>query len=202
MGPSVLTRLIKRKLPLGVAVGVVLASMSASSVLIAAPAFLPWTLDPTNPRVSLEDVERKVIRRYRMPQITPSSLAEMLANGNVTLLDVRTREEFDAGHLPGAIRVEPGATAEEIIKLHGDKLDDGPVVFYCAVGVRSSRMMVQTRRQIVPLARYGAYNLRGGIFRWTADGRPMVRGGEQGVAHPFNQDWGELLARTLMDQRP
>ena len=177
-----LTRSSKRKLLIGVAVSVVLAASSASSVLIAAPALAPWRLDPSNPRVSLEDVERKVIRRYRMPQITPASLAEMLANGNVTLLDIRTREEFDAGHLPGAIRIEPGATAEEIIKLHGDRLDDGPVVFYCAVGVRSSRMMVQTRRQVAPLARYGAYNLRGGVFRWTADGRPMVRGGEQGVA--------------------
>jgi rhodanese-related sulfurtransferase len=202
MGQYVLTRLNKRKLLLGVAASIVLGASSAGSVLIAAPALLPWTLDPTNPRVSLEDIERKVIRRYRMPQITPASLAEMLANGKVTLLDVRSREEFDAGHLPGAIRVEPGATAEEIIKLHGDRLDDGPVVFYCAVGVRSSRMMVQTRRQIAPLARYGAYNLRGGVFRWTADGRPMVRGGEQGVAHPFNDDWGELLARTLKDQRP
>ncbi len=202
MGQCVLTHLSKRKLLLGVAVSIFLAASSASSVLIASPALLPWTLDPTNPRVSLEDVEHKVIRRYRMPQITPASLAEMLANGNVTLFDVRTREEFDAGHLPGAIRVEPGATAKEIIKLHGDRLDDGPVVFYCAVGVRSSRMMFQTQRQIAPLARYGAYNLRGGVFRWTADGRQMVRGGEQGAAHPFSEDWGELLARTLKDQRP
>lgn len=201
MEQRVLTRLNKRKLTLGVFFGVLLAASSASSLWIAAPALLPWTLDPTNPGVSLEDVERKVIQRYPKPQITPASLAEMLANGNVTLFDVRTQEEFDAGHLPGAIRIEPGATAKEIVKLHGDRLDDGPVVFYCAVGVRSSRMMVRARQEITPLARYGAYNLRGGVFRWTADGRTMVRGDEQGAAHPFDEDWGELLARTLKDQR-
>lgn len=197
MGQRVQRGFSRRTLLIGGAVSVILAAGAAGVVMTTAPALLPWTLDPTDPRVTLEDVEREVTRRYSVPDIAPSSLAGMLANGNVTLLDVRTQEEFDAGHLPGAIRVEPGTAAEDIIRLHRDRLDDGPVVFYCAVGVRSSQMMAQTMRQIAPLAGAGVYNLRGGVFRWTADGRSMVRDGAKGATHPFNEDWGQLLTRTL-----
>ncbi len=143
----------------------------------------------------MEDVEREVIRRYRVPDVTPLTVAAMLARGGLTLFDVRTAAEFEAGHLPGAIRIEPGTPAGEILRLHRDKLEEGPVVFYCAVGVRSSRLMLQTLRQLAPHAPNGIYNLRGGVFRWTADGRPLVKGAEIGKAHPFDDGWGQLLAR-------
>lgn len=193
-------RFSKRTLLIGGGVSIVAVAGVTGVVVTTAPALLPWTLDPSDPRVSLEDVEREVTRRYHVPDIAPTALAGMLASGKVTLLDVRTQEEFDAGHLPGAIRVEPGTKADDIIKLHRDRLGDGPVVFYCAVGLRSSQMLAQTMRQITPLAKSGVYNLRGGVFRWTADGRSMVRDGAQGTTHPFNEDWGRLLDRTVKGQ--
>jgi rhodanese-related sulfurtransferase len=194
-------QITKRALLIGAAGGLALAAGAAVLVTAAAPTLRPWTLDPTDPRVSLEDVEREVIRRYPVPDIVPSALAAMLSRGEATLFDVRTAEEYEAGHLPGAIRIEPGSSAAEILAAHRDKLDDGPVVFYCAVGVRSSRVMMATLREIAPHAKAGAYNLRGGIFRWTADGRTLVTGAEpgrpSGQPHPFDDNWGQLLARTL-----
>ncbi len=156
----------------------------------------PWWLDPADPRVSLEDVEREVAQRYPVPDIAPATLAGMLAGGKVVLFDVRTEEEFTAGHLPDAIRVEPGMGAEEFLSLHRERLDGAPVVFYCAVGVRSSQMMMRTLERIVPHAGKGVFNLRGGIFRWTADGRVLVRGNKPGQAHPFDEGWGKLLTRS------
>jgi len=156
----------------------------------------PWRLDPADPRVSLADVEREVARRHPVPDIAPAALAPMLAGGKVVLFDVRTEEEFAAGHLPGAIRVEPGMEAGEFLGLHRDRLGVAPVVFYCAVGVRSSQMMMRTLERIAPHATGGIYNLRGGIFRWTADGRALVRGDAQGEAHPFDANWGQLLSRS------
>ncbi|MBM3630042.1 MAG: rhodanese-like domain-containing protein [Alphaproteobacteria bacterium] len=157
----------------------------------------PWRLDPADPRVSLADVEREVARRHPVPDIAPAALAPMLAGGKVVLFDVRTEEEFAAGHLPGAIRVEPGMEAGEFLGLHRDRLGVAPVVFYCAVGVRSSQMMMRTLERIAPHATGGIYNLRGGIFRWTADGRALVRGDAQGEAHPFDANWGQLLSRSI-----
>lgn len=189
-------RMPPRTLMIGALAGAVLTAGTAILVSTTSPALAPWTLDPADPRVSLEDVEREVIRRYPVPDIAPATLAAMLSRGEATLFDVRTQEEYEAGHLPGAIRIEPGTSAADILAAHRDKLDDGPVVFYCAVGVRSSRIMLATLRQIAPYSRAGAYNLRGGVFRWTADGRPLVKGVAPGEAHPFNESWGQLLART------
>jgi rhodanese-related sulfurtransferase len=171
-----------------VAVGVVTFTTRTS-------AFGPWTLDPRDQRVTMEDVEREVIRRYQVPDVTPATVAAMLTRSGLTLFDVRTAEEFETGRLPGAIRIEPGTPASEILRLHRDKLEEGQVVFYCAVGVRSSRLMLKTLHQLAPHATNGIYNLRGGVFRWTADGRPLVKGAEFGKAHPFDDRWGQLLAR-------
>jgi rhodanese-related sulfurtransferase len=190
-----------RLLLAGAAAGGGLMAGAAILVATALPTMAPWkatpwTLDPTDPRLSLEDVEREVIRRYPVPDISASALAAVLASGAVTLFDVRTQEEYEAGHLPGSIRIEPGSSSAEIIRLHRDRLDDGPVVFYCAVGVRSSRVLMATLEKLAPLARDGIFNLRGGIFRWTADGRALVIGTEAGRPHPFDDSWGQLLART------
>ncbi|WP_284180068.1 rhodanese-like domain-containing protein [Rhabdaerophilum sp. SD176] len=161
------------------------------------PNLRPWTLDPTDPRVSLEDVEREVIRRYPVDDVLPSTLAAMVARGDVTLLDVRTQEEFESGHLAGAIRVEPGSSAEDILRQHQTRLKGRPVVFYCAVGVRSSQVLMQSLRELVPHTDGRLYNLRGGVFRWTAEGRPLVSGNKPGKAHPYDKDWGQLLSRTV-----
>jgi len=189
-------RMPSRTLMIGSFTGAVLVAGAALLVSNTAPVLSPWTLDPTDPRVTLEDVEREVIRRYPVPDIVPATLAAMLTRGEVTLFDVRTLEEFEAGHLPGAIRIEPGSSAADILAAHRDRLDNGPVVFYCSVGVRSSQIMSATLRQIAPYSRAGTYNLRGGVFRWTAEGRTLVKGAAQGEAHPFNESWGQLLART------
>jgi rhodanese-related sulfurtransferase len=185
-----------RSLLVGAAAGLALAAGAAVLLSTVSPVLAPWLLDPRDPSVSLEDVEREVIRRYPVPDIAPSTLAAMLSRGEVTLFDVRTQAEYETGHLPGAVRIEPGSSAADILAQHRDRLDDGPVVFYCAVGVRSSQIMVATLREVAPHARAGIYNLRGGVFRWTTDGRALVRGAEPGEVHPFDENWGQLLART------
>jgi rhodanese-related sulfurtransferase len=185
---------------IGAAACVVLIAGVAILAATARPVLTPWTLDPSDPAVSLEDVEREVILRHPVPDITPTGLATLLARGGATLFDVRTDEEYEAGHLAGAVRIEPGTSAAEIIRLYRDRLDDGPVIFYCTVGVRSSQMMMATLRELAPHAKAGVYNLRGGIFRWTVDGRTLVRGTEPGKPHPYNDSWGQLLARIAPGQ--
>ncbi len=193
---AMMTRLNRTRLLVAAATATTLAAGAAILVVTAQPRLAPWTLDPTDPRVSLDDVEREVARRHPVPEVEPAGLAAMLGRGEAMLFDVRTQEEFDAGHLPGAIRIEPGSSAAEILSLHRDRLGDGPVVFYCAVGVRSSQLMTATLKQIAPHAGGGVYNLRGGIFRWAADGRALVRVDGPGKAHHFDASWGQLLART------
>jgi rhodanese-related sulfurtransferase len=186
-----------RIMALGALAGAGLAGLLAAALWRAPASLAPWTLDPTKPTVTLEAVEREVIRRYPIPDITTDTLARKLAAGEVLLFDVRTVAEYEAGHLPGAIRVDPAETAEGFLRAHGQNLGARPAVFYCAVGVRSSEMMLRLVGRIAPEVAGGVYNLRGGTFRWAAEGRALVAGSEPGQPHPFDAEWGQLLARTL-----
>jgi rhodanese-related sulfurtransferase len=153
--------------------------------------------DPSNAGTTLDDVEREVVLRFRVPDISVTSLESSLSKGAVTLFDVRTKEEYELGHIPGAIRIDPDVNPRDFLAAHGDRLKDQPAVFYCAVGVRSSRMMSRLLRDVSPVAKAGVHNLRGGAFRWVTAGRQLVAGAEPGQLHPFDDEWEKLLQRTL-----
>jgi rhodanese-related sulfurtransferase len=95
--------------------------------------------------------------------LLPSEFAEALRNSpDATLLDVRTPEEYEQGHLPGAINmnVQSYDFAEEIENLDPHK----PCFVYCKGGARS--MMAYSI-----LKDHGfdeVYNMRGGIMAWYA----------------------------------
>ncbi|MCC6750715.1 MAG: rhodanese-like domain-containing protein [Deltaproteobacteria bacterium] len=62
--------------------------------------------------------------------------ARALVSKGARLLDVRSREEFAGGHLPGAVNIpvqELASRVKEVGAAHQ------PVVVYCAAGMRSAR---------------------------------------------------------------
>lgn len=62
-------------------------------------------------------------------------ISEILANDQKTLLDVRTKEEFNSFNLPGSINIplnEINSRIEEIGKMQK------PIVVYCLSGGRST----------------------------------------------------------------
>jgi rhodanese-related sulfurtransferase len=158
---------------------------------------LAWRLDPADPATTLADVERDVTRIYGVADIAVEPLEAALAQGAVVLFDVRTVEEYETGHLPGAIRVDPEITPEAFLARYGGLLRGRPAVFYCAVGVRSSRLMSRLISNVAALSGAEVSNLQGGAFRWVAEGRTLVVGAEPGRLHPYDEDWEQLLKRTL-----
>jgi rhodanese-related sulfurtransferase len=87
--------------------------------------------------------------------ITTRELADWLEDRHrppPVLLDVRTVEEWNVSHLPGARRVDLGACAE--MALPG-AARDVPVVTYCAVGYRSTEFTTRLRRACIPTANLG-----------------------------------------------
>ena len=158
-------------------------------------------LDPTNPALTLSDVERTVSRLYPVPEITAPALESSLPKGDVVLFDVREREEYDLSHLPGAIHVDPDLDADEFLRLHGKQLAGRRAVFYCAVGVRSG-IMVDRLNKAAAKGAANAANLRGGIFRWHAEHRPITSdSGPATRIHGYDASWQQLLNRTLDQQK-
>jgi rhodanese-related sulfurtransferase len=77
------------------------------------------------------------------------------------VLDVRTKAEFDKGHIPGAINLDVRADdfAQEAAKLDKSKT----YLVHCAAGVRS----VKACTKLTGLKFEKLYNLEGGYGEWS-----------------------------------
>ena len=69
-------------------------------------------------------------------QITQEEAKEMMDTQEVLILDVREQDEFDAGHIPGAILLPVGTITEDTAAAVIDDLDT-VVLVYCRSGNRS-----------------------------------------------------------------
>ncbi len=65
------------------------------------------------------------------------SLAEMIRNG-AKIIDVRSAEEFEDEHFPGAVNIPVNELQRRMAEL-GAK--DGSIIMYCASGARSAAAM-------------------------------------------------------------
>ena len=102
--------------------------------------------------------------------LPPNEFAAAVTRPGTVILDVRTTEEFLAGHLPGAINADvesPGFGAA----LAG--LDPAmSYAVYCQSGRRSGIALDEMGR-----AGFAhAYDLAGGITAWSGAGGPVVNG--------------------------
>lgn len=161
------------------------------------------------PEDRLARIEADVERDFpRIGQVAPDELASRLsqqarAQGDadtegMVLFDVREAEEFAVGHLPGAIRMDPGARAEDVlVALKSVRAGACPqVVFYCSVGVRSSVLAERARGALEAAGCPQPENLRGGVFAWHNQQRLLENArGPTDLVHPYDRRWGRLLTR-------
>lgn len=93
----------------------------------------------------------------------------MIADPNVQLLDVRTPEEFDDGHIAGAtlIDVNDSTFVERAVAVL-DK--QRPVAVYCRSGRRSGRAA-----NLLSAQGYTVTNLNGGVMAWQDSGKTLVK---------------------------
>lgn len=130
-------------------------------------------------------------------QLPPQMLADLMARDDALLIfDVRDEEEFRVSHLPGAIRVDPGSWSQTFVNRYGQSVQGKRVVFYCSVGIRSSRLAGRVQEALFERGAAGVYNLSGGLFRWHNEGRHLVdERGPTPLIHPYDSHWGGLIER-------
>jgi rhodanese-related sulfurtransferase len=90
-------------------------------------------------------------------------------NPGIQILDVRTPEEFAAGHLEGAVNYNIHAPefADNLAKLDKEK----EVVVYCAAGGRSAK----AAGQMNGLGFKKVRDMSGGMNAWRAAGKKTVQ---------------------------
>ena len=122
------------------------------------PILLMMTLFLTGCAVPKPAAEANTYRRITMQE----AVEMMKKEENYIILDVRTHEEFAAGHIPGAI-VVPNETigTEEIAQLP-DK--DQLIMVYCRSGNRSK----QASDKLVKLGYTNIFEF-GGIIDWPGE---------------------------------
>ncbi|WP_299362512.1 metalloregulator ArsR/SmtB family transcription factor [uncultured Paracoccus sp.] len=99
--------------------------------------------------------------------VSRAELAARLAEGSVTVLDVRPADEYAAGHIPGALN----ATPTELDRLLSTLAPDAEIVAYCR-----GPYCVYAHQAVATLRRHGlnARRLEGGLPEWREEGRPVL----------------------------
>ncbi|UTH48796.1 ArsR family transcriptional regulator [Loktanella salsilacus] len=98
--------------------------------------------------------------------ISRDQLATRLAEGSVTVLDIRPADEFAVGHIPGAVN----ATVTEIEGIIATLDPRAEIVAYCR-----GPYCVYAHQAVAALRKYGfnARRLEGGFPEWREDGRAI-----------------------------
>lgn len=105
-------------------------------------------------------------------EVSVDGLEAALAAG-ARLIDVRETDEYEDGHVAGAIHIALGAVANNIASFLPVVEGDGPTYVICKAGGRSMRACEF-------VAQHGAetINVGGGTMAWIASGRPVVAGSQ------------------------
>lgn len=91
------------------------------------------------------------------------------ADTNTVVLDVRTKEEYDAGHIAGAVLIDFNSPDFE---REAAKLDKSKTyLVHCAAGGRSARAC----RKMEGLKFPRLFNLEGGMGAWEKAGKPVEK---------------------------
>ena len=133
----------------------------AAPVEVALPSGTPLPVEALQPIV--------VDALAAIPQGFASIPAEtLLANpGGYFILDVRGLDEYEAGHIEGAVNIPLRTLAQN---LHLLPAQDAPIVVYCAIGHRGGIATLALNL----LGYSNAVSLRSGISGWTAAGGQTV----------------------------
>ena len=133
---------------LSTAYGVVLGILLASVI-----AF------PTTP-VSKDAAQTSVIEYKR---ITAEEAKARIDSGNdIIILDVRTEEEYNSGHIPNAILIPNETITDKMPDLLPDL--DAEILIYCRSGNRSA----QAAKKLIAIGYTNVYDF-GGIIDWPYD---------------------------------
>jgi len=99
--------------------------------------------------------------------VSRADLAARLAEGSVTVLDVRPADEYAAGHIPGALN----ATLADLEQILPGLAPDTEIVAYCR-----GPYCVYAYQAVAALRKQGfnARRLEGGLPEWREDGLPVL----------------------------
>jgi phage shock protein E len=145
-----------RKLIVALFAIVILAGCSAPAAAPAAPAAAEQGASAQVKTIDVASLPRDV---------DVQTAAALREQPDVMILDVREQDEWDAGHIPGAVFMPMGEVPNRLSEIPTDKT----VIVQCRSGNRSS----QVTDFLVKQGFTNVHNMSGGINAWQSAGLPV-----------------------------
>ena len=106
-------------------------------------------------------------------RISADEAAKMLEEGGAYVVDVRRKDEYQAGHVKGAMWIP----VDDIIPRFDELPADGKLMFICAVGARSGLAAEYAAAMGTDISRL--YNIEDGTPAWITRGLPASYGDDK-----------------------
>src|SRR5216683_906668 len=105
--------------------------------------------------------------RSEIAEIDATHARDRIESGEPVVVDVREQDEWDEGHIPGAVHIPRGHLESRIERLAPDT--GRPVIVYCSVGNRSAF----AAKTLAELGYDDVVSLAGGFTDWKRNGFPV-----------------------------
>lgn len=145
---------------ISVATAAIVALLASASLAQDKPK--PETRDASKPAASSS------AKKYK--DVGPDEFEKLRkTDTNAVVLDVRTKKEYEQGHIPGSVLIDFNSPdfAKEVAKLDKDKT----YLVHCAAGGRSARAC----KKMEQMDFSKLYNLQGGMGAWEKAGKAVEK---------------------------
>jgi len=105
----------------------------------------------------------------KVKHVDAEAAATLIQAGGITILDVRTPEEFREGHLQDANNAD--ILSKDFATQLGVWEKSKPILVHCQAGGRSTRSLAMLEKQGFTTV----YHLDGGLNAWLKAGKPVVK---------------------------
>ena len=103
-------------------------------------------------------------------EVSVDDVKKMIDNKEkIIILDVRDKEEFETGYIPGAINLSRGMLEFKISIMIPDK--NARIIVYCGIDLRGPL----ATRTLNEFGYKNAVNINGGLKAWKAAGYPIAK---------------------------
>ena len=99
-----------------------------------------------------------------------AEVTRLMNHEDALLVDLRSKTDFDKGHIMGAENIPSATLSEQTDKLK-QRAGDKPVILYCGNGMESQR----SGRQLQQAGLENLYLLKGGFPAWREANLPVTK---------------------------
>ena len=109
--------------------------------------------------------------RKNITEISPHDAAAKSKSGEAVIIDVRDKEEWNDGHIPGATHLSRGTIELDV----EEKVPDPNAMIICHCGPESFRGSALAAESLQKMGYKNVRSMAGGFKAWKAAGLPTTK---------------------------